>query len=160
MLEPILQQVGAGNPQLAQLIQEHPEQFLQLLSEEADNDAPAPPGAQEVFVTEEEREAIDRVSVVVVHQLSTVTNCISFVASASSETWSSRRILPATRTKSWPQISSLISRLKRMKTNLGYNNPIQRGPIAIESDPPSNGERIQHLASNISEWEGSSRHGY
>ncbi|KAL8679220.1 MAG: hypothetical protein Q9186_004462 [Xanthomendoza sp. 1 TL-2023] len=60
MLEPILQQVGAGNPQLAQLIQEHPNQFLQLLSEEADNDAPAPPGAQEVFVTEEEREAIDR----------------------------------------------------------------------------------------------------
>ncbi|KAL8997480.1 MAG: hypothetical protein Q9169_003260 [Polycauliona sp. 2 TL-2023] len=60
MLEPILQQVGAGNPQLAQLIQEHPEQFLQLLGEEADNDAPAPPGAQEVFVTEEEREAIDR----------------------------------------------------------------------------------------------------
>ena len=118
MLEPILQQVGAGNPQLAQLIQEHPEQFLQLLSEEADNDAPAPPGAQEVFVTEEEREAIDRVSVVV-HQLSTVTNCISFVASASSEIWSSRRILPATRTKSWPQISFLISRLKKMKTNLG-----------------------------------------
>ncbi|KAI4131155.1 MAG: hypothetical protein LQ338_001360 [Usnochroma carphineum] len=60
MLEPILQQVGAGNPQLAQLIQEHPEQFLQLLSEEADNDAPAPPGAQEVFVNEEEREAIER----------------------------------------------------------------------------------------------------
>ncbi|KAL8722348.1 MAG: hypothetical protein Q9225_001138 [Loekoesia sp. 1 TL-2023] len=60
MLEPILQQVGAGNPQLAHLIQEHPEQFLQLLSEEADNDAPAPPGAQEVFVNEEEREAIER----------------------------------------------------------------------------------------------------
>ncbi|KAI4154097.1 MAG: hypothetical protein LQ341_000436 [Variospora aurantia] len=60
MLEPILQQVGAGNPQLAQLIQEHPDQFLQLLSEEADNDAPAPPGAQEVFVNEEEREAIER----------------------------------------------------------------------------------------------------
>ncbi|KAL8739317.1 MAG: hypothetical protein Q9181_000048 [Wetmoreana brouardii] len=60
MLEPILQQVGAGNPQLAQLIQEHPDQFLQLLGEEAEGDAPAPPGAQEVFVTEEEREAIDR----------------------------------------------------------------------------------------------------
>ncbi|KAL8843130.1 MAG: hypothetical protein Q9170_000260 [Blastenia crenularia] len=60
MLEPILQQVGAGNPQLAQLIQDHPNQFLQLLSEEADNDAPAPPGAQEVFVNEEEREAIER----------------------------------------------------------------------------------------------------
>ncbi|KAL8667595.1 MAG: hypothetical protein Q9202_000450 [Teloschistes flavicans] len=60
MLEPILQQVGAGNPQLAQMIQSHPEQFLQLLSEEAEGDAPAPPGAQEVFVTEEERDAIDR----------------------------------------------------------------------------------------------------
>ncbi|KAL8963468.1 MAG: hypothetical protein Q9193_000273 [Seirophora villosa] len=60
MLEPILQQVGAGNPQLAQLIQEHPDQFLQLLSEEGDNDAPAPPGTQEVFVNEEEREAIER----------------------------------------------------------------------------------------------------
>ncbi|KAL8973125.1 MAG: hypothetical protein Q9183_000145 [Haloplaca sp. 2 TL-2023] len=60
MLEPILQQVGAGNPQLAQMIQESPDQFLQLLSEEAEGDAPAPPGAQEVFVTEEEREAIDR----------------------------------------------------------------------------------------------------
>ena len=61
MLEPILQQVGAGNPQLAQLIQERPHEFLQLLSEEADNDAPAPPGAQEVFVNEQEREAIERV---------------------------------------------------------------------------------------------------
>ncbi|KAL9029786.1 MAG: hypothetical protein Q9196_002005 [Gyalolechia fulgens] len=60
MLEPILQQVGAGNPQLAQLINDHPDQFLQLLSEDADNDAPAPPGAQEVFVNEEEREAIER----------------------------------------------------------------------------------------------------
>ncbi|KAL9602587.1 MAG: hypothetical protein Q9219_001731 [cf. Caloplaca sp. 3 TL-2023] len=60
MLEPILQQVGAGNPQLAQIIQEHPDQFLQLLGEEADNDAPAPPGAQEVFVNEDEREAIER----------------------------------------------------------------------------------------------------
>ncbi|KAI4107582.1 MAG: hypothetical protein L6R37_001542 [Teloschistes peruensis] len=60
MLEPILQQVGAGNPQLAQMIQNHPDQFLQLLSEEAEGDAPAPPGAQEVFVTEEERDAIDR----------------------------------------------------------------------------------------------------
>lgn len=43
------------------MIQNHPDQFLQLLSEEAEGDAPAPPGAQEVFVTEEERDAIDRV---------------------------------------------------------------------------------------------------
>jgi UV excision repair protein RAD23 len=60
MLEPILQQVGAGNPQLAALIGQHPEQFLQLLSEDGDNDAPLPPGAQAISVTEEERAAIDR----------------------------------------------------------------------------------------------------
>jgi UV excision repair protein RAD23 len=62
MLEPILQQVGAGNPQLAQMIGQNPEQFLQLLSEDGDNDAPLPPGAQAISVTEEEREAIERVS--------------------------------------------------------------------------------------------------
>jgi UV excision repair protein RAD23 len=60
MLEPILQQVGAGNPQLAQLIGQHPDQFLQLLSEDGDNDAAVPPGAQAISVTEEEREAIER----------------------------------------------------------------------------------------------------
>ena len=62
MLEPILQQVGAGNPQLAQLIGQNPDQFLQLLSEDVDDDAPLPPGAQAISVTEEEREAIERVS--------------------------------------------------------------------------------------------------
>lgn len=62
MLEPILQQVGAGNPQLAQLITSRPEEFLQLLAEDADEDAPLPPGAQAISVTEEEREAIERVS--------------------------------------------------------------------------------------------------
>jgi UV excision repair protein RAD23 len=63
MLEPILQQVGAGNPQLAQLIGQNPDQFLQLLSEEShdDEDNPLPPGAQTISVTEEEREAIERV---------------------------------------------------------------------------------------------------
>jgi UV excision repair protein RAD23 len=62
MLEPILQQVAAGNPQLAQLINQHPEQFVQLLAEGADDDAPLPPGSQAIQVTEEEREAIERVS--------------------------------------------------------------------------------------------------
>ncbi|KAI9762336.1 MAG: hypothetical protein M4579_000485 [Chaenotheca gracillima] len=60
MLETILQQVSAGNPQLAQLISAHPEQFLQLLSEDVDDDAALPPGAQQVSVTEEERAAIER----------------------------------------------------------------------------------------------------
>lgn len=61
MLEPILQQVGAGNPGLAQLIGRNPDQFLQLLSEEAEGDVPLPPGAQEISVTEDERAAIERV---------------------------------------------------------------------------------------------------
>jgi UV excision repair protein RAD23 len=60
MLEPILQQLGAGNPQLAQLISANPEQFLNLLSEAADDDVPPPPGAQSIAVTEEERDAIER----------------------------------------------------------------------------------------------------
>ena len=61
MLEPILQQLGASNPQLAQLIAQNPEQFLSLLGEDADDDAPLPPGAQAIAVTEEERDAIERV---------------------------------------------------------------------------------------------------
>lgn len=61
MLEPILQQVGAGNPQLAQLIGQNQEQFLQLLSEDIEEDAQLPPGTQAISVTEEERDAIDRV---------------------------------------------------------------------------------------------------
>ncbi|KAF9872926.1 UV excision repair protein Rad23 [Colletotrichum karsti] len=60
MLEPILQQLGAGNPQLAQLIANNPDQFLQLLGEEVDDDVPLPPGAQAIAVTEEERDAIER----------------------------------------------------------------------------------------------------
>jgi len=61
MLEPILQQVAAGNPQIAQLIAQHPDQFMQLLAEDVDDDAALPPGAQQISVTEEEREAIERV---------------------------------------------------------------------------------------------------
>lgn len=61
MLEPILQQVGAGNPQLAQLIGQNQEQFLQLLSEDIDDEGALPPGTQTISVTEEERDAIERV---------------------------------------------------------------------------------------------------
>jgi UV excision repair protein RAD23 len=61
MLEPILQQLGQGNPQIAALIQSHPEEFLSLLADDADDDATLPPGAQTVHVTEEERDAIERV---------------------------------------------------------------------------------------------------
>lgn len=60
MLETILQQVAAGNPQLAQLIAQNPDQFMQLLSEQNDDDALLPPGAQTISVTEEEQAAIER----------------------------------------------------------------------------------------------------
>ncbi|KAK4192070.1 XPC-binding domain-containing protein [Podospora australis] len=60
MLEPILQQLGAGNPQLAQTIAASPDQFLQLLSENGEDDAPLPPGTHQISVTEEERDAIER----------------------------------------------------------------------------------------------------
>lgn len=69
MLEPILQQLGAGNPQLAQLIASNPDQFLQLLGEDGEDDVPLPPGAQAISVTEEERDAIERV------RLSLATHC-------------------------------------------------------------------------------------
>ncbi|KAL1959005.1 hypothetical protein VTO42DRAFT_3246 [Malbranchea cinnamomea] len=60
LLEPILQQLGAGNPQLAQLIGQNQEQFLQLLSEDIEDDSQLPPGAHTITVTEEERDAIER----------------------------------------------------------------------------------------------------
>ena len=63
MLEPILQQVAAGNPQIAQLIGQNQEQFLQLLSEDIEGEGMLPPGTHTISVTEEERDAIDRVSV-------------------------------------------------------------------------------------------------
>ncbi|KAJ5790276.1 uncharacterized protein N7518_007287 [Penicillium psychrosexuale] len=61
MLEPILQQVAAGNPQIASIIGQNSDQFLQLLGEELeDEEAALPPGAQAISVTEEERDAIER----------------------------------------------------------------------------------------------------
>ena len=108
MLEPILQQVGAGNPQLAQLIGQNPEQFLQLLSEDADEDAPMPPGAQAVSVTEEEREAIERVSQPVIVPV-IPADSFSCVVLASREILSSRHISRATRMKSWQRISYLTN---------------------------------------------------
>ncbi|KAI1623209.1 UV excision repair protein Rad23 [Exophiala viscosa] len=61
MLEPILQQLAEGNPELAQMISLNPEQFLQLLAEGQEGDeGPLPPGATQISVTEEERDAIER----------------------------------------------------------------------------------------------------
>ncbi|KAL6243165.1 UV excision repair protein rad23 [Rhinocladiella similis] len=61
MLEPILQQVAEGNPQLAQMISLNPDQFLQLLAEgQEGDDGPVPPGGTAISVTPEERDAIER----------------------------------------------------------------------------------------------------
>jgi len=113
MLEPILQQVGAGNPQLARLIGENPDQFLQLLSEDTGDDTPLPPGAQEISVTEEERDAIERVSPFS-YQSVVIRNAdiISSAVLASRGIRSSRPTLHARKTRSWPRIFFSISRMR------------------------------------------------
>ena len=63
LLEPIIQNISQGNPQLAAFISQNPEAFLQLLAEgggEGGEGGPLPPGA--IQVTPEEAEAIGRVS--------------------------------------------------------------------------------------------------
>ena len=62
MLGPLLQQLGTGNPAIARLIAENPDQFLNLLREDGDDeDGQLPAGAHPISVTEEERDAIERV---------------------------------------------------------------------------------------------------
>lgn len=119
MLEPILQQVAAGNPQLAQIITQNPEAFMQLLAEDAGDDVALPPGAQEISVTVEEREAIERVSVCKGFPImsSSLTFNFSCAVLDSSETWSFRPILHATRMRSWRLTSystSLMSQMSRV----------------------------------------------
>ena len=58
MLEPILQQVAEGNPELAQMIGQNQEAFLQLLSEDLEHGGAPPPGT--ISVTQEEADAIER----------------------------------------------------------------------------------------------------
>lgn len=65
LLQPLLQQVGQSNPDLLRIINQDPQAFLQMLaegSEEDDEGMAAPPGSQVIQVTQEEKEAIDRVS--------------------------------------------------------------------------------------------------
>lgn len=115
MLEPILQQVAAGNPQLAQIITQNPEQFMQLLAEDGDEDVQLPPGAQQISVTEEEREAIERVSVSQSLLLNRELTYRSCAVSASSATWSSRPTLHATRTRNSPPTSCSTSLTSQMR---------------------------------------------
>ena len=60
MIEPILQQVIASNPQLAHVISQNPQAFIRLLREgDGDSDLASQGGIQ-IEITPEERAAIDR----------------------------------------------------------------------------------------------------
>lgn len=62
LLQPVIQQLAQGNPQLAQALASNPEALLDLLGGggEEGEDEPIPPGAHVVNVTPEERAAIER----------------------------------------------------------------------------------------------------
>ncbi|KAI9364690.1 ubiquitin family-domain-containing protein [Pilaira anomala] len=65
LLQPLLQQLGQSNPDLLRSINADPTGFLQALLEGGDDEegnggAGAPPGSSMVQVTQEEKEAIDR----------------------------------------------------------------------------------------------------
>lgn len=71
LLQPLLQQLGAANPQILQLINQHQQEFIRLLNEPVEPGSAAPlpgmeggaggaPGPQYIQVTGEEKAAIDR----------------------------------------------------------------------------------------------------
>lgn len=62
LLEPIIQNIAAGNPQLAALITQNPEAFLQLLAEGGGEGGEGDAMPRAIQVTPEEAEAIGRVS--------------------------------------------------------------------------------------------------
>jgi len=122
MLEPILQQVGAGNPQLASLISQNPEAFLQLLAEGVDGDEEGGyPGMQTISVTPEEAQAIDRVCIQPHPVILTCTDlAISFAPLVSTVIWSSRPTSLATKMKNSPPTISLTIRLTTMTWELKH----------------------------------------
>lgn len=62
LLEPLIQQLAASNPQLAALITQNSEAFLHLLGEGLEEGGGVPEGATEIQVTPEEQDAIERLS--------------------------------------------------------------------------------------------------
>ena len=62
ILETILQQVAATNPQLSDNITRNPDEFLHLLHEDRDDNVALPPSVPQIPLTEEERDAIERAS--------------------------------------------------------------------------------------------------
>ena len=71
MLQPLIQQLAASNPGLAQAFAQNPEALLQLLGSEGgdyegEGGEPVPPGAHVVHVSEEEQAAIQRVGLSII----------------------------------------------------------------------------------------------
>lgn len=114
LLQPLLQQLAQSHPALAQSMAENPELLYALLGTEGaapgaagagfeDEEGPVPPGAQVISVTQEERAAIDRVSVVcLVHEPRLITCTYLFLSSLRSASHSKQPLkltLRAGRTK-------------------------------------------------------------
>lgn len=68
LLQPMIQQLAQSNPGLAQYLAQNPDALLQMLAGMGtddfadDGEGPVPQGAHVVHVSEEERAAIERVS--------------------------------------------------------------------------------------------------
>jgi len=70
LLQPVIQQLAAANPQIIELISQHQDEFVQLLNEPVPQGsgggvpgmAQPPPGVRYIQVTQEEKNAIDRLS--------------------------------------------------------------------------------------------------
>ncbi|KAF9113890.1 UV excision repair protein RAD23 B, partial [Mortierella sp. AM989] len=62
LLQPLLVQLGQSNPQMLQLINQNQQAFLQLLNEGYEGDEGEAPagGANHIYVTQEEQDAIQR----------------------------------------------------------------------------------------------------
>jgi hypothetical protein len=117
MLQPLLQQLVASDPQLAAAIQANPELLFQLLGGggegddgegmegvEGENDA-LPPGTHVVQLTPAERDAVERVRVFRLYTRSTVDVECSCRRWGSRSRRACRRTSRVTRTRSWQRTS-------------------------------------------------------
>lgn len=79
LLGPLLQQLGQLNPQILQVISQHQAEFMALLNEPIQGGAggagAAPPGGNYIQVTQEEKEAIDRVPLTMICTLVAANLC-------------------------------------------------------------------------------------